>query len=130
MFDLMFIVSAIGDCIGGVKERFEKPIPAENWANKNLYNQDIANGVSVEERIKNARNGKYRDLPVKHEEPHRAADGSIVIENTELYRSDCRQYGWCQIQEWKKQGRYNLPTEEFEKKQKALEERYKRLYSY
>jgi hypothetical protein len=130
MLDLLFGVSVIGTCIGAIKERLETPIPAENWANKELQNKDIADGVPIEQRIKNARNGKYKVAPVKYDKPHRAADGSIIIENSELYYADCRKYGWCQIQEWKEQGRYNLPPEELEKKQRAIEERYKRLYSY
>lgn len=60
MFNLILIISIIGTIIQFTKEKFEKPIPAENWANKELYYKDIANGVSVEQRVKNARNGKYK----------------------------------------------------------------------
>lgn len=60
MFDLLFIISIIGAIVQIVKEKCEKPIPAENWANKELYNKDIMNGVPIEQRIKNVKNGKYK----------------------------------------------------------------------
>ena len=60
MFDLALILSAIFAIIQLVREACEKPIPAENWANKELYYEDIAKGVPVEQRMKNVRNGKYK----------------------------------------------------------------------
>lgn len=60
MFDLVFIISIIGLIVEIVREKFEKPIPAENWANKELYYKDIINGVSAEQRMKNVKNGKYK----------------------------------------------------------------------
>ena len=29
--------------LGGIKEKFEPTIPAENWANKELYHKDMKN---------------------------------------------------------------------------------------
>lgn len=58
--DALFIVSIIGALIQIIKEACEKPIPAENWANKELYHKDIMDGVPIEQRIKNLKNGKYK----------------------------------------------------------------------
>ena len=60
MFDLLFIISIVGAIVEIVREKCEKPIPAENWANRELYHQDIMNGVSAEQRMKNLKNGKYK----------------------------------------------------------------------
>ena len=60
MFDLLFVVSIIGTSIRVVREACTKPIPAENWANKKLYHKDIMDGISVEQRMKNLENGKYK----------------------------------------------------------------------
>lgn len=60
MFDGLFIVSIIATCIQAIKDAFEPTVPAENWANKELYRRDIMNGVSVEQRMKNLKNGKYK----------------------------------------------------------------------
>ena len=60
MFDLLFIVSIVGTLIGFIKEKCEPEIPAEYWANKQLYHDDIMNGVSIEQRMKNLKNGKYK----------------------------------------------------------------------
>jgi hypothetical protein len=60
MFDLLLIVSLIGTFVGVMKELFEPDVPAENWANKGLYHEDIMNGVPIEQRIKNLKNGRYK----------------------------------------------------------------------
>ncbi len=60
MFDILFAVSLIGTAIQVIKEARTPTIPAENWANKELYNQDIMNGVPIEQRMKNLENGKYK----------------------------------------------------------------------
>ena len=59
MFNLLFIMSIIGNVVQLVKETHTPVVPAENWANKELYYKDIIDGVSVEQRIKNLENGKY-----------------------------------------------------------------------
>ena len=60
MFDSLFFVSIVGTVVQVMEEAFTKPIPAENWANKELYHKDIMSGVSVEQRMKNLENGKYK----------------------------------------------------------------------
>lgn len=60
MFDLLFIFSIICSVVQLIKESCSKPIPAENWENKELYHQDIMDGVSIKERLKNLENGKYK----------------------------------------------------------------------
>ena len=128
MFDGLFIASLIGTLFQGVKEKLEPTIPAENWANKELYHQDIMNGVSVEQRMKNLKNGKYK-LMHAYPEPHRdAVSGKIIIENGSLYREDVKNYGAYQTQQWVKQGKYNLTPEELEKERERIKKRYEYLY--
>ena len=126
MFDLLLVTSAVVTCVQIIKESLEPTIPSENWANKELVNKDILNNVSVEQRIKNARNGKYK-LTNIYQEPHRI-NGKINIENTLLYKEDTRKYGSHQVSEWAKQGKYNLEPEERKKELKRLEEYCKELY--
>ena len=60
MFDILFIISIFGAIIQWVKEQCTPEIPAENWANMELYRKDIMDGVPIEQRIKNLENGKYK----------------------------------------------------------------------
>ena len=60
MIDALFIVSLVGSVVQAVKDAFEPTIPAENWANKELYHKDIMNGASDEQLIKNVKNGRYK----------------------------------------------------------------------
>lgn len=60
MLDLLFIISIVGTVVQAVKEAFTPKIPAENWANKELYHKDIMDGVPIEQRMKNLKNGKYK----------------------------------------------------------------------
>lgn len=130
MFNGLFIASLIGSCVRGIKEAFEPTIPAENWANKELYHQDIMNGVSAEQRMKNVENGKYK-LTEKYPEPHRdPKSGKIVIENCKLYHEDVKKYGAYQTYKWVEQGKYNLTPEELEKERKRIDEELEKLYSY
>ena len=129
MFDLLFAVSIIGTITQVIKEACTKPIPAENWANKELYHKDIMNGVSIEQRIKNLENGKYK-LTETYPEPHRdPKSGKIVIENYKLYYEDAEKYGAWQAQQWVKQGKYNLSPEELKKEEERIKDKYKYLYS-
>lgn len=124
MFDGLLIVSLIGTCIQGIKDAFEPTIPAENWANKELYHKDLMDGVSVEQRMKNLKNGKYK-LTETYPEPHRdPVSGKIVIENNLLYDEDLFNYGAIQTMKWVKQGKYNLTPEEFKKEQERLKKKY------
>lgn len=127
MFDLLFITSIIGTCVQAIKEAREPVIPAENWANKELYHKDIMNGVSVEERMKNLENGKYKLTDV-YPEPHRGSDGRIIIENSQLYYDDVKKYGAYKAQQWVKQGKYNLTKEELEKENERIKKKMEYLY--
>lgn len=111
-----------GGLFKAIKEGLEPTVPAENWANKELYHQDLMNGVSVEQRMKNLKYGKYK-LEQNYPEPHRdPVSGKIVIENYTLYKQDLINYGAYKAQEWVKQGKYNLTPEELKK----ARERYKK----
>ena len=128
MLDGLFIVSLIASCVQGIKEMCEPTIPAENWANKELYHQDMMNGVSIEERMKNLRKGKYKSTQV-YPEPHRdPVSGKIIIENETLYHEDVKSYGAVQAQQWVKQGKYNLTPEEFKREQERIKKQFEYLY--
>ena len=129
MFDLLFIVSIIGTIGQLFKEATAKEIPAENWANKELYYKDMANGVSAEQRMKNLENGKYK-MANTYPEPHRdPVSGKIIIENNLLYQEDLRVHGAYQTMQWVKQGKYNLTPEELEKEHERLKAKMEYLYS-
>jgi hypothetical protein len=129
MFDSLFITSIIGSVVQVVKDACTPTIPAENWANKELYHKDIMDGVSVEQRMKNLENGKYK-LTEVYPEPHRdPISGKIVIENCKLYHEDVNKYGAYQAQRWVEQGKYNLTPEELKKEKERIEAKYKYLYS-
>ena len=126
MFDLLFIVSIVGTAVQLIKETCTKPIPAENWANKELYHKDIMDGVSVEQRMKNIENGKYK-LTETYQEPHRdPVSGKIMIENCKLYYEDMDKYGAYKAQQWVKQVKYNLSPEEFKKEKERIKAKYVR----
>lgn len=128
MFDGLFIASLITSCCQAIKEKLEPTIPAENWANKDLYHQDLMNGVSVEQRMKNLKNGKYK-LTETYSEPHRDKDGKIIIENSLLFEEDKKKYGISQAYKWVKQGKYNLTLEELEKEEERIKKKFEYLYS-
>lgn len=128
MFDGLFIASLVFSCVQGVKEKLEPTIPAENWANKELYHQDLMNGVPIEQRMKNLKNGKYKSTKA-YPEPHRdSISGKIVIENCTLYKKDVQDYGAYQVQQWVKQGKYNLSAEELEKERERHKKKWEHLY--
>ena len=114
---LLFIIACVITCVIGIKEATEKPVPLENWKNKDLYYKDIRNGVSGAELSRNLRNGKYR-IDEDYQEPHRNSQGKIIIENYELYKKDYRTYGALQTYTWVKQGKYNLTPEDREEKER------------
>lgn len=129
MFDLLFIISIVGAVVQIIKETCTKPIPAENWANTEFYHKDIMNGVSIEQRMKNLKDGKYK-LTETYPEPHRdPKSGKIMIENCKLYYEDIDKYGAWQAQQWVKQGKYNLSKEELKKEEERIKAKYKHLYS-
>lgn len=128
MFDGLFIASLIGTCVQAIKEACEPTISAENWANKELYNKDIMDGVSVEERMKNLKNGKYKATKT-YPEPHRDVDGRIIIENCKLYDEDLIRYGAVQTYKWVEQGKYNLTKEELKKEEERIKKKMEYLYN-
>lgn len=129
MFDFLFITSIVGTVAQIVKETRTKPVPADNWANKELYHKDIMDGVSVEQRMKNLENGKYK-LTETYPEPHRDfKSGKIMIENCKLYYEDVEKYGAYKAQQWVKQGKYNLSSEETKKEEERIKAKYAYLYS-
>ena len=128
----LFIASLIGTCVQIYKESNAPTIPAENWANKELYHKDIMNGVPVEQRMKNLKNGKYKTkeaCPESSIKPHRTADGRIIIENNLLYKEDLKKYGAYQTYKWVEQGKYNLTPEELKKEHERLKAKRERRYS-
>lgn len=127
MFDLVFVVSIICAIVEVVKETCAKPVPAENWANTELYHKDIMDGVPIEQRMKNLKNGKYKTIKT-YPEPHRdPVSGKIVIENSKLYYEDLQNYGAYKAQQWVKQGKYNLTPEELKKENERLKAKYEYL---
>ena len=129
MLDLLLVIPIVGGLIQVIKESREPVIPAENWANKELYNKDIMNGVPIEQRMKNLEKGKYKATYI-YQEPHRDhVSGKIIVENTKLYYEDISNYGAYQAQQWAKQGKYNLTTEELKKENERIKAKYKYLYS-
>lgn len=129
MLDGLFIASLIGTCYQAIKESLEPTIPAENWANKELYHQDVMNGVSAEQRMKNLKNGKYK-MTETYPEPHKdPKTGKIIIENSKLYYEDVKNYGAYQAHQWMKQGKYNLTPEELKKEEERIKKHFKYLYS-
>lgn len=128
MFGLLGLVSILSTGYQLIKEACEPIIPAENWANKELYHQDLMNGVSAEQRMKNVKNGKYK-LVENYPEPHRDKNGKIIIENSKLYKEDLMKYGAVQAQKWVKQGKYNLSPEELEKERERIKKEMEKLYN-
>lgn len=129
MLDGVFIASLIGTCVQAIKDAFEPTISAENWANKELYYEDLMNGVSAEQRMKNVKNGRYK-LVENYPEPHRdPVNGKIIIENCKLYDEDLSRYGAVQTMKWVKQGKYNLSPEELKKEEERIKKKYEYLYS-
>ncbi len=130
MFNGLLIASLLGAIVDGIKTAFVPTIPAENWANKELYYKDLMDGVSAEQRMKNVKNGKYKlteTYPEPHRtypEPHRTEDGKIFIENYKLYKEDLREYGVQQTYKWVEQGKYNLTPEELEKELERIKKEF------
>ena len=123
MFNGLLIASLLGAIVDGIKTAFVPTIPAENWANKELYYKDLMDGVSAEQRMKNVKNGKYK-LTETYPEPHRTEDGKIIIENCKLYKEDLREYGAQQTYKWVRQGKYNLTPEELEKELERIKKEF------
>ena len=61
---ILCIISIIGTIVEAIKTACTLEIPAENWANRELYHKDIMDGVSIEQRMKNVENGKYKYIMI------------------------------------------------------------------
>lgn len=129
MLDGLFIASLICTCYQAIKEKLAPTIPAENWSNYDLYHQDMMNGVSIEQRMENLKNGKYK-LTETYPEPHRdAKTGKIIIENSQLYNEDVKNHGAYQAYKWMQQGKYNLTPEELAKEEECIKKHFDYLFS-
>ena len=124
----LFVCGLIGSCIGAIKENNKSEIPAENWANKELYHKDIMDGVPTEQIMRNVRNGKYKEIK-KYPKPPKTSDGRNIIQNSRLYNEDMKNYSAYQVQKWVEQGKYNLSPEELKKEQEYWEKKMDYLYS-
>lgn len=129
MLNGLFVVSMISTVVELIAERFVKVVPAENWANKDLWNEDMAKGIPIEQRMKNLENGKYKQTAV-YSKPHRDSNGKVIIENGQLYYNDISKHDPLQVQKWVEQGKYNLMSEQLKKEEQRIADKYKRLYSY
>lgn len=129
MFGLLFAISAVCTAVQLFKEVGSRPVPVENWANKELYYKDVMNGVPVEQRMKNLESGKYKMANVYPEPNRNPRNGKIVIENSKLYYEDAMKYGAYQAQQWVRQGRYNLNGEELKRENERIKSEYKYLYN-
>lgn len=129
MFNVLFIASAVCTIVQAIKEANCPVIPAENWANKELYYKDLTSGTSVEQCMKNLENGKYK-LTEVYTEPHRdPVNGKIIIENGKLYNKDVKNHGAYQAQKWVQQGKYNLTPEELEKEHERIKKKHEYINS-
>ena len=132
MFDALLIMSIIGSIVNAIKNVYTKEISAENWNNREKYMKDLYDGVSMEQCLKNAENGKYKDVekPSWYQEPHRDnISGQIVIENRKLYHEDLIKYGAVQAHKWIKLGRYNLSAEELEIETELIQKHIDYMYN-
>ena len=128
-----WVVALLTTGVPMLGEKLEKTIPAEYWANKELKNKDISNGVLPKEIIRRAEQGRYyipKEIALAYPTPHRGTDGKIIIENCELYNDDVKQYGAYEAQQWVKQGKYNLNEEQLKITHLQYEKKSLRLYSY
>ena len=110
-----------------VKEKLEPKPPENALGNMELFQQDVLDGVSSEQRMQNMMNGKYVQKEV-YPEPHRGADGKIIIDDYEAFNRDKERYGALEAYNRARRGAYNLSEEEIEKNRQKIEEKYKKLY--
>lgn len=126
---LFIVIALVIAALETIKEVCHSTIPAENWANKKLYYEDMVNGVSPEQLTKNLANGKYKINEI-YPEPHRNTQtGKIIIENDKLYKEDVKMYGVSKARELMYKGKYNLEPAELKKRQEEIDKEWERLYS-
>ncbi len=105
MFDGLGIIGLFAGIKQLIKESTEKPVPAENWNNKDLFYKDQHNpNVSKKQFYKNLEQGKYRShevVPIKYEQP-------IKIVDRKGYEHDVRTYGKEIADDNAKQGLYSF----------------------
>ena len=123
---LLGLFSVVTTCINGVKNALTPTISAEQWGNKELMHEDIMNGVSVEQQIKYAQQGRYV-VKEKYPEPHRNERGQIMIENGLLYNQDLIEHGAVQTMKWAEQGKYILEGEALKKEEERIKKHYEDL---
>lgn len=116
---LLAIVCIICVVVELIKESFQKPIPAENWANKDLIQEDRMRGMSEKDILKNVERGRYKPTEIMKKMPgcHKDSDGKKTIENCVLYNKDLSRHGAVQTYKWVDQGKYNLTVEELKKEE-------------
>lgn len=127
----LFIASFITSCHKIIKDILQPTISAEYRANKELLDKDIMSGVPYSQLQKNVRSGKYKLTEVqqqKHPEPHKDANGKIIVENNLLYKQDLKKYGAVQTYKWAKQGKYNLTPEELKREKERIKKHLDDLY--
>lgn len=126
---LFIVIALVIAALETIKEVCHSTIPAENWANKKMYYEDMSHGVSPEQLTKNLANGKYK-IDKVYQEPHRNAQtGKIIIENDKLYKEDVKMYGVSKARELMYKGKYNLEPAELKKRQEEIDKEWERLYS-
>lgn len=127
MFGLLSVIGIVCTGYQLIKETITPEIPAENWANMELYHKDIMSGMPIEERLKNVRNGRYK-LAETYPKPHRdSRTGKIIIENCSLYNQDLQNYSVSQVYKWVEQGKYNLDGEALKQEQERIKKKYENL---
>jgi hypothetical protein len=126
---LFIVITLVIAALETIKEMCHPTIPAENWANKKLYYENMVNGVSPEQLTNNLSNGKYK-IDEAYPEPHRNTQtGKIIIENDKLYKEDVKMCGILKAREWMYQGKYNLEPEELKKRQEEINKEWEHLYN-
>ena len=127
MLDILFMVSGVLTAKDAFKEYRDGKIKHGNISDFDAYRQDVLAGMHHEQRMKKADAGLYEKK--NYPEPHRYIDGSILIENCELYNQDKSIYGTTQAFRWAQQGKYNLKPEELEIEHQRINDEYELLYS-
>lgn len=91
MFDAFGIIGLIAGAKQLIKEKTEKPVPAEYWNNKALMHEDKMNpDVSPQQIMKNLEKGKYYSPTVISERYEMTVKPIVDIKS---YNHDVRVYG-------------------------------------
>ena len=76
--------------------------------------------------------GRYyipKSVAEAYPNPHRDENGKIIIENSTLYHDDVNNHGAYNAQQWVKQGKYNLTSEEMKVEHAKIQLDILKLYS-